>query len=224
MKRVFSRHYIVDHEKDINEYRDLEQELVNARRLQDELYRPFETQEAKLKLNRSNTDIEAAETRGGFLRILPNFHQVHHIRSNAEYYGTNLNSTTSIGELIHMLWKNLVPHTNYKELDKTFCKCVSPFLWRFATMCYDPTNIRLIRYWVLMDTLRLIVDMEEKAAHPWVPVLKRLRKDVPKLLGSGYFFGRIVRVSEEGSFAKNRRGLASKLSLVEGEFIYSYVL
>lgn len=60
----------------------------------------------------------------GFLRLLPNFHQVMHLRANAENYGTNLNTTTSIGEIIHKLWKNLVPHTNYKELDLTFCKCV----------------------------------------------------------------------------------------------------
>lgn len=51
------------------------------------------------------------------LETLPNFHTGLHNSKNAMNFGTNLAVNSPIGELIHGLWKQLVPHSNYHELD-----------------------------------------------------------------------------------------------------------
>lgn len=119
---VFSRTFHRDEEKySHNQYKDMEEALIESRRLLDELYRPLENRDAKIRLSKKGR-MFLVDSRGGTIRGLPNFHQALHIRDNAEYYGSNLITSCSIGELVHKLWKQLVPHTNYYELDREFCK------------------------------------------------------------------------------------------------------
>lgn len=133
----------------------------------------------------------------GRMHLLPNFHQVDHIRLNAEHFGTNLNVTTTIGELIHMLWKNLVPHTNYREMDKAFFRYVIALcsLLQHRRLNHLFKSLILYRYWTLMDTLRSMMNMENSIVHLWVPILKELSSELPCLMANGYFFGRSVKVS-----------------------------
>ncbi|RPA87028.1 hypothetical protein BJ508DRAFT_301160 [Ascobolus immersus RN42] len=98
-----------------------------------------------------------------------------------------------IGELVHKLFKQLVPHTNYVELDRTFC-----------------------RYWTLMDSIRYILDSETKPQHAWKTILTDLTTETKTLL-SGYFFGQIARIGGDGEFAQNSRGLASRMKFMQEE-------
>lgn len=56
------------------------------------------------------------------LSRLPNFHNASHIVENARNFGTDLNCSCSVGEVVHRVWKDLVQHTNYVELDLVFCR------------------------------------------------------------------------------------------------------
>jgi hypothetical protein len=67
-----------------------------------DLYRPFGK---KLK-----TDIDC----------LPNLHAGDHAATNARATGVMGNSSTSVGEMKHRIWKQKVPHTNHRETDLVY--------------------------------------------------------------------------------------------------------
>lgn len=63
MEMVFSRHYIVDDSR--NDYNKLEDLIMNSRRLQAELFRPFETTTAKVRLNRHHNEKGVVDVNSG---------------------------------------------------------------------------------------------------------------------------------------------------------------
>lgn len=104
------------------------------------------------------------------------------------YFGSNIPVNTLIGELVHGIWKGLVPHTNYVELDLVFCK-----------------------YWNINNALRKVSDKAGPAKdHPIQATIKKIRKRIPLLL-TGYFFGHIAR-NVEGVFT-NTVGPAKDLDM-----------
>lgn len=106
-------------------------------------------------------------------------------------YGSLINVACSIGEMVHKLFKQLVPHTNYLDIDKSFCL-----------------------YWTLLDSLRLIIDCRK--SHAWYDTLVQLRKENPGLM-SGYFFGQIARFSEENEWFTNQSGAAFGMEFMKEE-------
>ncbi|RPA86887.1 hypothetical protein BJ508DRAFT_321456 [Ascobolus immersus RN42] len=188
-KHIFSRVMIKDEDEwTRDDYDELEKVVFESRRMFDELYRPFDKVTPALKMSTLGNKY-MQDPRGGILRRLPNFHQALHMRSNAIYFGTNLVTSCSIGELVHKLWKQMVPHTNYYELDREFCK-----------------------FWATMDSLRYLIDGE--IDHPWTAKLLLFRKRLPGLF-CGYFFGHMARQSEEGAWVTNKTGLASRINLMK---------
>ncbi|RPA74411.1 hypothetical protein BJ508DRAFT_333120 [Ascobolus immersus RN42] len=180
---VFKRELNMD-----KDYALLESSIFESRRLLMEFYRPLENTDAVFRRSRLGRQF-LADKRGGTIRHLPNFHQAAHMRETAIRYGTLLNMSCSIGELVHKLFKQLVPHTNYLDIERSF-----------------------MNYWALMDALRFIIDCFP--GHNWYKHLKRLSGMVPSLM-SGYFFGQIARFSEDGDWAQNRKGLASRMAFMK---------
>ncbi|RPA81300.1 hypothetical protein BJ508DRAFT_326431 [Ascobolus immersus RN42] len=188
-KAVFARSMHVDLESFTrDDYMAMEIAVLESRRLLDELYRPFDKKEPKLRFSKTGKPF-FVNARGGTVRGRPNYHNGGHMRSNALYFGTNLITSCSIGELVHKLWKQLVPHTNFYEMDREFC-----------------------RFWATMDALRFMVDTAMD--HPWTPKLMFLKWMVPTLF-TGYFFGHIARQSEEGKWITNSSGRASRIPIMK---------
>ncbi|RPA72063.1 hypothetical protein BJ508DRAFT_335411 [Ascobolus immersus RN42] len=188
-KKVFARTMVKDDDcLKQDDYRDMETALLDTRRMLDELYQPLDKNTAMLKMSKTGKQY-MQDPRGGVLRKLPNFHQAAHMPDTARLFGTNLVTSCSIGELVHKLWKQMVPHTNYYELDREFCK-----------------------FWATMDSLRFLIDAE--VDHGWTPKLLFLRRQMPSLF-CGYFFGQIARQSDEGEWVTNKTGLASRIELMK---------
>ncbi|RPA75215.1 hypothetical protein BJ508DRAFT_332334 [Ascobolus immersus RN42] len=170
------------------DYNSIEASLFESRRLLMEFYQPLEKTDALYRRSKTGKEF-LVDRRGGTVRHLPNFHQADHMKDTALRYGTLLNVSCSVGELVHKLFKQLVPHTNYLDLERSFMK-----------------------YWALMDALRFIIDCLPQ--HKWHYHLLQLRTQVPSLM-SGYFFGQIARFSDDGDWAQNRNGLASRLAFMK---------
>ncbi|RPA78517.1 hypothetical protein BJ508DRAFT_329142 [Ascobolus immersus RN42] len=101
--------------------------------------------------NRSRTKKVRLDT----LETLPNFHTGVHSAENARLYGTNANVDSPIKERVHGLYKNLVPHTNYVEMDLAFCK-----------------------YWNVMNAIRKVNDKSICAVnHPMQKSLARMPRN-----------------------------------------------
>ncbi|RPA81570.1 hypothetical protein BJ508DRAFT_306401 [Ascobolus immersus RN42] len=127
---------------------------------------------------------------------LPNYHNACHMITNARNYGSGLNTSCSVGyesgEIVHRVWKNLVPHTNYVELDLVFC-----------------------RYSNTMMAIRALLD-DCYPKHKWKATLDTLRDELPTLC-TGFFWGQQARVSEEDGVASNTSGPGAKLNIYHGE-------
>ncbi|RPA82405.1 hypothetical protein BJ508DRAFT_325673 [Ascobolus immersus RN42] len=174
------------------DYIKLEDYLFESRRLLYEVYAPFEKTTPQFRRNHRTGREFIFDKVGGTIRHLPNFHQAAHMQESARRFGTLLNVSCSIGELVHKLFKQLVPHTNYLDMDKSFC-----------------------RYWNIMDSLREVpYTIDCLPEHPWNKTLEKLRRFLPSLM-SGYFFGQIARYSEDFAWVTNTRGEAAKLSLMK---------
>ncbi|RPA77287.1 hypothetical protein BJ508DRAFT_330386 [Ascobolus immersus RN42] len=124
------------------------------------------------------------------ITTLPNYHTASHCTSNARNYGTAANSTVTIGEIQHRIFKQLMVNSNYFDIDLQFC--------RYANTFY---------------AIREIMDGSESlpaTMDTWKLHLGTIRTSVPSLT-SGYFFGSTARVSEDGKTARKRDGPASLL-------------
>ncbi|RPA73174.1 hypothetical protein BJ508DRAFT_334297 [Ascobolus immersus RN42] len=183
-----SNMYCFKREMGEEDYTGLQEALFESRRLLHEFYAPFEKTGPAIRRSANGREFIYDKV-GGTIRHLPNYHQADHMQASARRYGTLLNVSCSIGELVHKLFKQLVPHTNYMDMEKSFC-----------------------RYWNIMDTLRHIIDCVPD--HPWYDDMVNLRKSIPSLM-SGYFFGQIARFSEEGAWVQNSKGQAAKLTLMK---------
>ncbi|RPA73875.1 hypothetical protein BJ508DRAFT_313390 [Ascobolus immersus RN42] len=114
-----SNFYAFNRYLDLSDLPAMEEAFREGRRMLAELYRPFEPATPKPRLSKKGR-IFFVDRVGGGVRFLPNFHQHVHLIDTALNYGTLLNVSCSIGELVHKLFKQLVPHTNYVELDRSF--------------------------------------------------------------------------------------------------------
>ncbi|RPA82937.1 hypothetical protein BJ508DRAFT_325096 [Ascobolus immersus RN42] len=107
------------------------------------------------------------------LASLPNFHNAIHETPNSRMNGTSLNVSCSLGEMVHKIFKLLVAHSNYYELDLVF-----------------------LRYINTVTAIRSIIDGARDKdgnpfTHPWSKHLRTIRKTVPTLC-TGYAFGQIA--------------------------------
>ncbi|KAL7266640.1 hypothetical protein RUND412_010808 [Rhizina undulata] len=106
----------------------------------------------------------------------PNDHTTLHLAENSRRYSTSLNTSASLGERVHKVWKAVVPHSNHHELDLKFCQ-----------------------YYNTMNGIRWLLD---GFPHQWSAQLKKLSTSIPTLF-SGHLFGnRIVEISESGVFVE----------------------
>jgi hypothetical protein len=105
------------------------------------------------------------------LERLPNIHTALHLASNARLFASTINTCATFGEMKHRVWKNIVPHTNFREMDLAFA-------------LYDNT----------MQSLRYIIDSTSSpehrlARHPLAKVLKFLQRTCPSIFSGQYFSG-----------------------------------
>jgi hypothetical protein len=102
---------------------------------------------------------------------LPNFHTALHLASNAKLFGSAINTCATFGEMKHRVWKNIVPHTNFREMDLAFS-------------LYDNT----------MQSLRYLIDSTHSndhhlARHPLAKVLVFLQANCGSIFSGQYFSG-----------------------------------
>ena len=105
------------------------------------------------------------------LERLPNIHTALHLASNARLFASSINTCATFGEMKHRVWKNIVPHTNFREMDLAFA-------------LYDNT----------MQSLRYIIDStvspdHRLARHPLAKVLKFLQRTCASIFSGQYFSG-----------------------------------
>jgi hypothetical protein len=53
---------------------------------------------------------------------LPNLHASFHLLKNAKTYATLLNSAVGVKEIVHKIFKGIVPHTNRKNIELDLLK------------------------------------------------------------------------------------------------------
>ena len=53
---------------------------------------------------------------------LPNLHALRHLSEHAKRYGSLINISVSLKEMVHRLFKAQVPHTNKKNVELDFMK------------------------------------------------------------------------------------------------------
>ncbi|RPA74781.1 hypothetical protein BJ508DRAFT_332723 [Ascobolus immersus RN42] len=114
------------------------------------------------------------------IETLPNFHTALHQCWTARLNGTCLNVSTSMGEMQHRVFKQLVAHSNYYELDLLFCRYI---------------NIMMALRSIVDDAI-IDKDGNRLPNHPWRDAVKEIRREVPSIC-SGYAFGNIVSFAEE---------------------------
>lgn len=113
------------------------------------------------------------------LERLPNIHTGLHLASNAKLFGSAINTCATFGEMKHRVWKNIVPHTNFREMDLAFS-------------LYDNT----------MQSLRYLIDStyskdHHLACHPLAKVLVFLQTNCGSIFSGQYFSGAKNSDSEE---------------------------
>ncbi|RPA82971.1 hypothetical protein BJ508DRAFT_325129 [Ascobolus immersus RN42] len=144
-------------------------------------------------------DLEVAELRARTSTVnaicrLPNFHcGLEHTSTNSRLYGVRRNTSVSIGEILHKLWKSLMANCNYVDIEFMYIKHSNE-----------------------LSALRLLLDRihsnEDGSEHAWCAKLIQLRQEIPVLF-SNFFLGQIARNSPESGVATNTTGPATKLSL-----------
>ncbi|RPA81660.1 hypothetical protein BJ508DRAFT_326124 [Ascobolus immersus RN42] len=141
---------------------------------------------------------------------LPNYHNAGHIVSNARCFGSGLNCSCSVGEIVHRVWKDLVQHTNYVDLDLVFCRHSNTMngVRQVTAPLFLNTiaDLRLteINYTQILDN--------SYPNHPWKATLDELRDEIPSLC-TGFFWGQMARCSKEDGTCSNKRGPGSALNL-----------
>ena len=130
------------------------------------------------------------------LERLPNIHTALHLASNARLFATAINTCATFGEMKHRVWKNIVPHTNFREMDLAFS-------------LYDNT----------MQSIRYIIDSTASeshhlARHPLANVLNFLQEKCPSVFSGQYFS--CTDSSEERDCSDDLIDLSTDWNVVDG--------
>ena len=100
---------------------------------------------------------------------LPNLHANYHLLRHAKTFGTLTNIEVGVKEMFHKVFKNLVPHTNRKNIDLDLLKRYTTLqsIRHLADGGIDPRNLqssidfvnrsqdskRLFKDWFIMDMM-----------------------------------------------------------------------
>jgi len=102
---------------------------------------------------------------------LPNLHANYHLLRHARTFGTLTNIEVGVKEMFHKIFKNLVPHTNRKNVDLDLLKRYTTLqsIRHLADGGIDPRNLRssvdfmnisqdskcLFKNWFIMENLEV---------------------------------------------------------------------